>query len=61
MSLLDLILGLIAIGVALYAINRFVPMDPNIRNLLNVGVILIVLIWMLNGLGVFHWMERIRS
>jgi len=42
MTLWHLIILLIAAGVGLYAVNRFVPMDGKIKQILNVVVVLIV-------------------
>jgi hypothetical protein len=46
-SLVVLIIGLGVLGVVLYLINAFVPMDAKIKQLLNVIVIVAVLIWVL--------------
>ncbi len=52
MSILGLLVMLIIVGVSLYCINKFVPMDQKIRNILNVVVVLIVLLWLLNAFGI---------
>lgn len=51
MTLLDLILLLVIVGVVLYLINRFIPMDANIKTLLNVVVILVLAVYVLRALG----------
>lgn len=61
MTLLDLVIALIVIGVALYLINRFVPMDGNVKGILNVVVIIAILLWVL---GMFmgpssFWNQRV--
>ena len=51
MSLLSLILALIVIGVLLWLVNTYVPMDGKIKNILNIVVVIFVVIWLLQGLG----------
>jgi hypothetical protein len=47
MTLLGLIIALVIVGVLLWAINAYVPMDAKIKGILNVVVILVVLLWLL--------------
>jgi hypothetical protein len=50
MDLLTLIVVIVIVGVALWAINQYVPMQPPIKTILNVVVILILVIWLLTAL-----------
>jgi bacteriorhodopsin len=47
MNLITLIVVLVVVGVAMYLINSYVPMDPKIKNILNVAVVIFVLLWLL--------------
>jgi hypothetical protein len=60
MSLLTVVLVLVIVGVVLYLINRFVPMDPKIKTILNWVVVIFLIIWLLNALGAFHWLGGVR-
>lgn len=51
MSLLTVIIALVVVGFALWAINRFIPMDGNVKTLLNAAVIIILIIWLLKASG----------
>jgi len=57
MALFQLIVLIIAIGVALWAVNTFVPMDSKVKQILNTVVIIVLVVWllwwllMLAGLG----------
>ena len=51
MSLLTIIIALVVVGFALWAINQFIPMDGNVKRLLNVAVIIILVIWLLKASG----------
>jgi len=48
MDLISLIILLIVIGVLLYCVNRFIPMDANIKQILNVVVIIAVVLFILS-------------
>jgi len=52
MSLLNLVLILAAVGVGLYLINAYIPMDAKIKKILNVVVVIVVVIWLLYQFGV---------
>ena len=43
MDLITLIVVLVFVGIALYLINAYVPMEPNIKRILNIAVIIFVL------------------
>jgi len=60
MSLISIVVVLIVIGVALWLINTYIPMDGKIKSILNVVVIVIVAIWLLQGLGVLGNLNDIR-
>jgi len=49
--LIQLVVTLIVIGVLLYLINDFVPMDGKIKQLVNVVVLLIAILYVLQSFG----------
>jgi hypothetical protein len=51
MDLVHIIVVLIVVGVALWLVNNYVPMDGKIKNILNIVVVIFVVIWLLQGLG----------
>lgn len=51
MSLVQLIVVLAVVGVLLWAINAYVPMDRKIKGILNVVVVIAVVLWLLGLLG----------
>lgn len=53
-SLIFLILGLAIVGAILYVIITYIPMPPLFRNVLLVVVVIAVLLWLAQYLGVFH-------
>ena len=49
MNLLHLILVLVVVGVLLWAVNAFIPMDEKIKKILNVAVIILVIVWLVTS------------
>jgi hypothetical protein len=60
MSLISLIIALVSVGVVLYCINRFVPMDGKVKTILNIVVILVLVVFMLDAFGLLDAMRGIR-
>lgn len=52
MSLINLLVTLIVVGVLLWLINSFIPMDPTIKKILNVVVVILVILWLLSAFGI---------
>ena len=51
MDLIQLLIVLIIVGVVLYFVNHNLPIDPPIRMLINVVVVIILLLWLLGLFG----------
>jgi hypothetical protein len=51
MSLITIIIVLVVVGFILWAINKFIPMQQWVKNLLNVAVIIILILWLLKATG----------
>lgn len=49
MPLMQLIVALIIVGVILWAIETLIPIDPTIRRVIQVIIVLAVLIWVLRA------------
>ena len=60
MSLVGLILLLVILGVVMYLINTLVPMDAGIKKVLNIAVIVIVVLWLIQSLGLLGPIGNIR-
>lgn len=60
MPLIQVVLVLIVVGVLLWLINRFIPMQGTIKSLLNGVVVIAVVLWLLNIFGLFSSLSRIR-
>lgn len=60
MPLITLIVTLIVVGVLLWAVNAYVPMDPKIKQILNVVIVIAVIIWLLQVFGVLGSLHSAR-
>ena len=60
MSLISLIVTLIVIGVLLWLVNTYIPMDGKIKKILNVVVVICVVLWLLAVFGVIGHTGDIR-
>ncbi|HTF33811.1 MAG TPA: Thivi_2564 family membrane protein [Myxococcota bacterium] len=52
MSLISLVVTLIVVGVLLWLINTYIPMDAKIKNILNIVVVIVVVLWLLSAFGI---------
>jgi len=60
MSLITLVLTLVVVGVLLWLVNAYVPMDGKIKKILNVVVVVCVVVWLLSAFGVLGGARDIR-
>jgi hypothetical protein len=60
MPLLNLVIVLVVVGVVLWVINSYIPMQATIKKILNVVVIIAVVIWLLSVFGVIGNISAIR-
>ena len=60
MDLISLIVVLIVVGVLLCLVNNYIPMDGKIKNILNIVVVVAVVVWLLNVLGLMDSIRGIR-
>jgi hypothetical protein len=51
---------LIVVGVLLWLVNNFIPMQGTIKSILNAVVVIGVVLWLLNVFGLFHSFSNIR-
>ena len=52
MSLITIVITLIVVGVLLWLVNTYIPMDGKIKKILNIVVVVVVVLWLLNVFGV---------
>jgi hypothetical protein len=52
MPLINVVVTLVIIGVVLWLINTYIPMQGTIKTILNWVVVIAVIIWLLYGFGI---------
>lgn len=60
MPLLTILLVIILSGVLLWAVNTYIPMDHKIKNIFNIVVVIIVVVWLLKVFGLFSYLMDIH-
>ena len=60
MSLISLAVTLIVIGVLLWLVNTYIPMDGKIKKILNYVVVICVVVWLLFVFGIIDRSGGIR-
>ena len=61
MSLITIVVSLIVVGVLLWLVNTYIPMDGKIKQILNAVVVVVVVLWLLNVFGVLDHLRNIRT
>ena len=60
MDLISLIVTLIVVGVLLWLVNSYIPMDGKIKRILNIVVVVAVVVWLLNVMGLMDSIRGVR-
>jgi hypothetical protein len=60
MPLISVVITLIVVGVLLWLVNTYIPMDGKIKNILNVVVVICVVVWLLYAFGVINHADEIK-
>jgi hypothetical protein len=60
MPLINLVVVLLVVGVLLWLVNTYIPMDRKIKSILNIVVVIVVVIWLLQAFGVLGSLDSVR-
>lgn len=60
MSLLTVVVVLIVVGVLLWLVNTYIPMDGKIKSILNAVVVIVVVLWLLQAFGLIGSLNAVR-
>ena len=60
MPLLTIVIVLIVVGVLLYLVNLYIPMDSKIKTILNIVVVICVIVWLLKAFGIWGGLNNVR-
>ena len=61
MPILTIIIVLIVVGVLLWLINTYIPMQRSIKSILNAVVIIVVVIWLLKVFGLLSGLQNLHT
>jgi len=60
MSIIGIVIILALIGFLLWAIESLIPMDANIRRIIQIVVIIVVVLWLLQIFGLMPNLNQVR-
>jgi len=60
MPLINVVIVLIVVGVLLWLVNVYIPMDRKIKSILNAVVVIVVVIWLLQAFGLLGSLNSIH-
>ncbi|MGB5733475.1 MAG: Thivi_2564 family membrane protein [Thiohalocapsa sp.] len=60
MPLITLVITLVVVGLILWLINNYIPMDGTIKKILNAVVVIVVILWLLSVFGLIPPMSQLR-
>jgi hypothetical protein len=59
MPLISIVITLIVIGLLLWLVETYIPMDAAIKRILNVVVIVVMVLWLLSAFGVLGYLGTV--
>jgi len=60
MPLVNVVIALAIVGFLLWLVNRFIPMQGQIKGILNGVVVIAVILWLLRIFGLFGYISQFR-
>lgn len=60
MPLVNVVLALVVVGVLLWLVNRYIPMQSQIKGIVNAVVVIAVILWLLKVFGLFGYLSQFR-
>jgi hypothetical protein len=60
MPILTIVIVIIVVGVLLWLVNTYIPMDRKIKSILNAVVVIVLVIWLLKAFGIFDSLGSVR-
>jgi len=60
MPLINVLIVLVVVGVILWLVNTYIPMDSKIKKILNIVVVIVVVLWLLRAFGILDSLSGIR-
>jgi hypothetical protein len=58
--LVPVVITLFVVGILLYLVNRYIPMQGQIKGILNGVVVIVIVLWLLKVFGLFDYLYQFR-
>jgi len=58
--LVTVVITLLVVGVLLWLVNTYIPMQGTIKGILNAIVVIAVVLWIMNIFGLYHYLTDFR-
>jgi hypothetical protein len=60
MPLIHVVIVLVVVGVILWLVNTYLPMDAKIKSILNIVIVIAVVLWLLRAFGILGSLSEFR-
>lgn len=60
MPLVNVVIAIAVVGLLLWLVNRFIPMQSQIKSILNAVVVIALVLWLLRIFGLFAYLSQFR-
>jgi len=60
MSLITIIIALVAVGIILYLIEKYLPISPTIKRLIQIVVVVVLVLWLMDVFGLMDALKAIK-
>ncbi|MGD0832040.1 MAG: Thivi_2564 family membrane protein, partial [Terracidiphilus sp.] len=60
MPLINVVITLMVVGILMWLVNYYVPMQGAIKGILNAVVVIVMVLWIVNVFGLYHYVSQFR-
>ena len=60
MPLVNVVIALAVVGILLWLVNRYIPMQGQVKRILNSVVVIAVILWLLKVFGLYEYLAQFR-
>jgi hypothetical protein len=60
MPLINVVIAIAVVGLLLWLVNRFIPMQGQIKSILNAVVVIALVLWLVKIFGLFAYLSQFR-
>jgi hypothetical protein len=60
MPLVNVVIAIVVVGLLLWLVNRYIPMQSQIKGILNGVVVIVLVLWLMRLCGLFDYLSQFR-